>query len=314
VLDDDHGVPSAEGRAALAEWKELLEGGDLDAMVRTAARRVLDLAAPAVRLVSEEISRPALDVTLVSRCVVKRAFDAVEAILLLTESGYAYNALALLRPTCEDLFFIGWLLSLPRGGAHRYLVEKAQLEIKQGIRAQEQFFPEMRERFDREVRPVDEATIAKLTTDIAEHRRVLKDLGRELGWDATPPRVKSMAEVANAVPEYEFLYSAASSSVHASLHHLLRMVWGDPVEDVFSVNNDKLERHYSRFGVIYGTWLLAAIIERAGSELPPLAKAQESDAYGIWLATLLVPTFEHDAPGIVTREELHWDGPPLPGA
>ena len=57
--------------------------------------------------------------------------------------------MALLRPTCEDLFFLRFLLDLPRDQADRYIVEKARLEISDGLLAQEQFFPRMREQFGR---------------------------------------------------------------------------------------------------------------------------------------------------------------------
>ena len=65
---------------ALAEWKQLLEAGETDVLLRTASRRLLDLVEPAIRAASEAISTPALDVSLVARCVVKRAFDTANTI------------------------------------------------------------------------------------------------------------------------------------------------------------------------------------------------------------------------------------------
>lgn len=299
----------------LDEWKQLLDSGDTDLLLRTAAQRFIDIVEPSVRRTSEDISMRAADVTLICRCVVKRAFDAASAILSLTGSGASYNALALLRPTCEDFFFVGFLRNLPREEANRYVVEKARLEIREGLLAQEKFFPKMRELFGREGDPPNAIRIGLLQKAIDDQRAVLRALGSKLGWGASiSPTVKYMAERADAFIEYDFFYRGASSSVHASLHHLLRMVWGDPHSGVFSISNKTLERYYARFAVIYGIWLLGAVMQAAEPELPELHEALESDAYAIWLATLLVPALEHSEPGIVTTEELQWEGPPLAGA
>lgn len=304
---------SAEGQAALAEWKRLLDAGDTDLLLQTAAQRLIDIAEPAVADVSEAIEPPALDVPLICRCVVKRAFDAARAIQVLIAGGLSYNALALLRPTCEDFFFVSFLLGLPREGANRYVVEKARLEIQEGLRAQDEFFPKMRERFGRTGDPPPTTRLARLAAAIDHQKDVVSAIGRELGWrGSTGPRVKYMAEQVEALAEYDFLYRAASSSVHASLHHLFRMVWGNPNEGVFSVSNNELDRHYSRFALIYGTWLMDGVLGAAARELPELNHRMQSDAYGIWLATLLMPTLHHNAPGLVTKYELRWDGPPLP--
>jgi hypothetical protein len=194
-------------------------------------------------------------------------------------------------------------------------VEKARLEVQEGLLAQAEFFPKMRERFDRAGDAPPATRIARMKADIDRQQVVLKDLGHELGWGRlTAPRVKYMAEKADALTEYDFFYRGASSSVHASLHHLFRMVWGDPRKGVFSVNNDHLGAYYARFALVWGTWLMEAVLDVAARELPELRTARPIDANGIWLATLLVPALEHDAPGIVTKEELRWDGPLLEGA
>jgi len=40
-----------------------------------------------------------------------------------------------------------------------------------------------------------------------------------------------------------------------------------------------------------------------------LGEAFNDDAYSIWIATVVVPPLRHGGPGIVTKEELRWEGP-----
>src|SRR6266508_6442199 len=110
--------------------------------------------------------------------------------------------------------------------------------------------------------PVD--TYGPVYSDIDSHitelRRRLRQLGEKLGWgDRASPTVDYMARSIHSDDEYEFFYHAACSSVHASLHHMLRMVWRKRPSGTFSITNANFRQYYQRFALAYSTWLCALV-------------------------------------------------------
>jgi hypothetical protein len=115
-----------------------------------------------------------------------------------------------------------------------------------------------------------------------------------------------MARQAEMTEHYEFFYHAACSYVHASLHHALRMVWGDPDSGVFSITNRNFGQFYGRFALTYGSWLMAEAVALAEGSFDASFPEELTDAYDIWFAIIVKPSVVRRAPAIVTRDELRW--------
>lgn len=301
--------------AALAEVSALLQKGDADEIGLTAARRILQLFETYADRLCMRVTYTKFDVLLVLRCIARETQENLAAIIDLVEGGHAYAATALLRPMCEELIFARFIRSLPEHDAEEFINTKIVLEIDEGISRQRVFFSNQERRFSGRIFParrpsdlhISETTASEIVSEIKRLKSALKDIGRRLGWGSrTSPSAAHMARSTNSTDEYEFLYHASSSSVHASLHHLGRMIWGDANSDEFSITNRNFEQYYRRFALTYGVWLCGDMIELLLKAFPNEWPKEHEDSYGIWLALVMVPTVEHRAPPIVTRHELSW--------
>jgi hypothetical protein len=134
----------------------------------------------------------------------------------------------------------------------------------------------------------------------------LKDVGRRAGWgNKAKPTVSEMAARAGFTEVYEFFYHAACSSVHASLHHLMRMVWVNGESENVSISNRNFEQYYRRFALIYGAWIASEVIAVIEEEFPASFPSEKEDCFSIWLAIVVKPAVVHRAPAIVTGQELN---------
>ena len=118
------------------------------------------------------------------------------------------------------------------------------------------------------------------------------------------PTVYYMAKQTGSLEIYNFFYHAASSSVHANLHNLLRMVWGNPENGQFSITNMNYERYYRKVVIAYGATLFSEIMEVAKDSFPGIWEGVDYEAYQEKVALVIKFT-----PPIVTEEELKWQEP-----
>jgi hypothetical protein len=145
----------------------------------------------------------------------------------------------------------------------------------------------------------------ELDSRISAQKNKLKELGKKVGWGNSPkPSAAYMAEKTDNVPVYDFFYHASSSAVHASLHHLLRMVWRDSRSSTYSISSHGFEQYYSRFALVYGSWLASEVMTTVSSQFPNEWLEEEEDSFSILLALFVKPAIYHRAPKIVTKEEL----------
>lgn len=293
------------------EIERVLESGNANEVLLTSAKNILGLITPTIDTVSN-VAFPIISADLSLRCIGKRAYEALSTIVNLVELAQGYSAVGLLRPLCEDVIFGGWLLTLPREMADKYVVTRAMEEITRAKIAQIKFFPEARQSLGREGRPADETEVARLEERLTAERRRLKDLGVKLGWGSrTGPTVRQMAELTKNLDVYESFYLGASRAVHSSLHQMIRMVWGNFETGEFSISSANFEEYHSRFALTYSIWLVARVMELPGRAFPEALEQMDHDAYSVWLALAIIPAVEQEAPPIVTWQELHWpQGPP----
>lgn len=224
--------PSEERRKqAHEETSRLLKEGDKDALMATAAQRVLETVEDFVDAICSDVvfnESSHFNVSLLLRCVARKTQESLMSITGLVDRQQAYYATPLLRPMCEELIFVRFMKTLPRKEADEYLWNRVILDLLKGLRQQRDFFDEAQKEY-----PVDikqkfkphRGETQDLESRIKEQTRKLKTFGKKHGWgNSLAPTVEYMARASNSNAEYEFFYRATSSAVHANLHHLGRMV------------------------------------------------------------------------------------------
>jgi hypothetical protein len=294
---------------ALAEAKAVIEAGDSNVAILTAARRIHDIFKLFANRLCVDVRSTTVSLDLILRCVARKTEESLAAIIDLTEHGHAYPATALLRQMCEELLFARYIRSIPAADAQEFLQLKALLEVHEGLKTQEEFFTGEQAKYGwddpSEAQNVTRAP-ADIDTKIDVLKERLKDVGRRLSWgkNQTKPSASHMAKRTGSQYIYDFFYHASSSSVHASLHHLARMAWGNAAAGRYSVTNKHLELHYRRFALIYGSSIATEVMEVLRDEYPDAWPREEEEAYSIWLAIIVKPAIVQRAPAIVIKEEL----------
>jgi hypothetical protein len=294
--------------ALAAEVKALLDAGDTDQVCLSSTKRIHQIAKAVADRTCNEVDVSVIGAAIAIQCIARKTEEALAALIELVERGHAYTGAAVLRQMCEELIFAKYLRSIPRTEADEFVRLKAQLETHQGIEAQEGFFTAQQKAYERADESDPELTVRM--PDSA--RRIgaslelkLREMGKRLGWgNKVKPTVRHMAEVAGITNVYEFFYHASSSSVHASLHHLLRMVWYDKTTKRASITNRNFQQYYQRFGLVYGSWIASEVISVVTEEFPGSLPEKLREPFGIWFALTVIPAIVRRAPPIVTREEL----------
>lgn len=251
------------------------------------------------------------DLDMVMRCVSRKAEETLLSIITLVETKQSYYAMPLLRPLCEEYLLTQYLCTLDRHVADEIIREKTILDILKGIHAQSQFFPEAARIFqftEFERLPDHENQMLELQDRIAAQQRKLRTIGASVGWGRRDfPSARYMADATQNGHVYDFFYHASSSAVHASFHHLGRMVWGD---STLSVDNKNFSQYYGRFALIYGSWLTCLTMLEAISYFPDHWPKDLEDSFSILFAFCVKPPVIQKAPQIVTPYELRWNKEP----
>jgi hypothetical protein len=136
------------------------------------------------------------------------------------------------------------------------------------------------------------------------------------------PSVRLMAETANLLDLYDYIYAATSRWVHFSPRTLLRMGWGDILErgsrklkegGAVSFTTKNFTQYYQEFNEFYGSFLFLTLTDQLGPELnlPPEAKGileevrQHIDDTLRWPEDLTYEEMNFKGPNMVHRILLH---------
>jgi hypothetical protein len=233
--------------------------------------------------------------------------------LNLVKSKQAHVAMPLLRPMTEEMIFAHFLLKLPKDDATEYLHVRTNIEIFEKQIAQNKFFSAVAARFkfaDIKTKPPNDLLIKQTRQHIGEARKHLQAMAKREGWPTGPLQtVRDMARVCDMEPYYDFIYRASSSAVHASLHELGRMVWGNPQTGDFRVSYETFQQYYFRFVLVYGGWVASLTAARLAEHFRSSFPWEASDSLSMVMAFFIKPSIYHEAPGLVTSEELRWNEP-----
>ncbi|MEV0192231.1 DUF5677 domain-containing protein [Kitasatospora purpeofusca] len=284
--------------ALFADVSEVLHG---ERTLWRATERIISLAAPYVDEVCLNVPLTAgFDVEIVSRTVVRRAHDALIAVTATLDSRARASARVHLRAMVEDLIFVKWLIGIDEAVATEYVRHRARVEALQAVKAQQDFLPTAYQQLNAEVPRL----AFRDASDVLEQARAeLADLCQQQGWGKRGLSVKKMAEVGNLLPEYEFFYHLSSKAVHANLHEMARMTWGNG--STVDISSSPFEGIHADLAVVYGTWVFSNILEVLADRLDPVKTLVSCQVYGVWLALVLVgPARQGRLPLLIHPEEF----------
>jgi hypothetical protein len=237
------------------------------------------------------------------RSVLRRQFDSLEIVAALVESNQGYAAVPLLRPACEELFWIRYLESVNPAEAGSLLDCLIDTGLLRDLKAQ---FGEVGQAEMFEIGLLPALTAFRVNENQITLR--LKELGRRLKW---PPDVVRSGKlpstwfVAGTNDEskklYRFLYHATSRYVHFSPVELCRRGWGKPGRLEFS--SETYEPIWALFSLAWGARLFVWTIEASlpailaeGAPAPDHKSIQQ--AFDTINEIPLIP--------LVTLEEMSW--------
>lgn len=192
--------------------------------------------------------------SVVLRAVLRRQFDSLEAISHLVAAGRGHAAPTLLRPSCEELIWISYLVTIPEKEAEKLIRCKAVSEVRELLKAQ---------RADGGQAAMEELGLLRYYKRSEESKEAvraqIRALGETLAWppdtrkEGQPPRFPSVLWLAKRTGRkdiYDCIYGATSRFVHFSAQGLLRLAWYKPGS--MSVRSEHFRDYGGAFSLQWG--------------------------------------------------------------
>jgi Family of unknown function (DUF5677) len=245
-------------------------------------KQLMDLLRPVV----DDASRLTWKVSdgfwlLVCRCVLRRQFDALEAIVNLVGRGEAHSSVPLLRPACEEFLWVKYLCTLKPELREVIVLQKSQIETADTLDAQRAYAGDkLMEEFGFTTTFMD-----ALRKNRSSAQMKLKVVKKQLKWPTKPeflPSANFLARLTNEKELYDLIYHATSRTVHFTVSELLRRAWGDAKE--VTISSQHMHGYWSKFSLYWGWRLffftfveIAAAFESQGVPLPNFADETRFD-------------------------------------
>jgi hypothetical protein len=208
----------------------------------------------------------------------------------------AFLFLSGLRGIAEDLIVLKYSLKFSAGTRATYFQKLRELNLRQGILAQRNFF-ESNNPFQYVVGKRNSMQESQAKYDDAKN--ALQEFWKTNGFPKNGPTVKEMSEAVGLSTVYNYIYFAASNFVHFNPHALLRTGWG-PMDGPFTFSIENFGGYYRDLAAVYGAILYLGFAVSFGS----LLQKEEELRTGITeIESILVRTPRW--PEIVTFEELN---------
>jgi len=212
----------------------------------------------------------------------------------------AFLFLSGLRGIAEDLIVLKYSLKFSAGTRATYFQKLRELNLRQGILAQRNFF-ESNNPFQHVVGSRNSMQESQAKYDDA--RNALQEFWKTNGFPKNGPTVKEMSEAVGLSTVYNYIYFAASNFVHFNPHALLRTGWG-PMDGPFTFSIENFGGYYRDLAAVYGAILYLGFAVSFGS----LLRNEEELRTDITeIESILVRTPRW--PEIVTFEELNIPSP-----
>ena len=241
-----------------------------------------------------------LTIALIS--IIRRQFDSLEVISHLVKAGKGFAAGPLLRPACEELIWMKYLVSIELDAAKKLIIYLGIEEQLKSLRAQDNFAG----------RSATETLgllpyLEKMERLEENMYEKLRCLGKRLNWPQRNidrgqfPSVSWLAKKNNQQDIYDFIYHATSRFVHFSVQELCRRAWGNPYTESISIRSIHFQDYWGQFSLHWGLILfLDTVIEFSQF----LEVSADIDQTTILEAAERISKI--GKPPIITAEELHW--------
>lgn len=219
---------------------------------------------------------------LVCRCVLRRQFDALEAIVNLVGRGEAHSSVPLLRAACEEFLWVKYLRTLKPELREVIVLQKSQIETADTLDAQRAYAGDkLMQEFGFTTTFMD-----ALRENRSAAQMKLKVVKKQLKWPTKPeflPSANFLARVTNEKELYDLIYHATSRTVHFTVSELLRRAWGDAKE--VTISSQHMHGYWSKFSLYWGWRLffftfveIAEAFESQGVSLPNFADETRFDS------------------------------------
>lgn len=237
------------------------------------------------------------------RSAVRRQFESLEAISRLVADEQGFAAAPLLRPACEELLWIKYLLKIENAHAETLVQCIGHDEVIKALRKQRTAVGKA---------PFKELGLAKHLRDYERTDKRIRDrlrqLSRSLQWPVRPSEkegaIPPMSWVADKVEEtdtYNLVYHATSRFVHFSPTELLRRAWYLPQKRSIKIDSQQFDKYWGYFSLYWGLLLFLRTTSAAADEIN-MDVVIDSDR--VLRAAKRLGRI--GKPPIITAEELRW--------
>jgi hypothetical protein len=206
-----------------------------------------------------------VDRQLLFRSILRKQFESLEAIAKLSSEKQGHISVSLLRPMCEELIWLEYLLSMSPQDAELLLLSMGRIGIYETFCAQRNYAAR-KHMGDLGFPAKTEGQLAQAAAVAEQH---ITGLAAKLQWPnkrrGILPTVRFLAASVKRDDVYTFLYHATSRVVHFSVPELMRRIWGRPGEMTISSNN--YERYWADFSLYWGGWIYSLVFLRIAPAL-----------------------------------------------
>ena len=233
------------------------------------------------------------------RAIVVRQWEALHAIVALSDKQSTHFGVTFLRPAYEELIWLEYLLANPKE-ANQIVILWARKSVAESVTQQAQHLGAT------VARKIgwSKREVAAQKSALTAINSQLSTIGRRIGWTGgIPPSFRWVSNQVGRADEYKFIYHATSSYVHFSPHELLRRVWGK--HGTVSVSSTHFAEYWEEFAAYWAIHTFVRVVAALGDSLLDLATDVDDTVLDIIEQLQPVP--------IIIPDELRpWPEPPPP--
>ena len=211
--------------------------------------------------------------TIVLRAVLRRQFDALEVMIDMIEKRRSDLTVPLLRPACEEFFWVSFLRRVSPRDREEIVFWKAQIETFNSLNAQ------YNDAGEAEMKRIGfpDGFLVGVRTGSDKGKQVLRAIGARLGWrlkrNQFTPSVRQIAKESNNEDLYLLIYHATSRTVHFSVSEMLRRAWGG--REQIKVSSIHMDGYWAQFSLYWAIRIffftfveVVEELEDRGADLP----------------------------------------------
>jgi hypothetical protein len=247
--------PDRDGDVAVA-----VPGEDLTDEEKSLLRRVdavEDFVALARRLISVEDLKWAdasADYRLLAiNVALRRQLESIDAACLLCRNGLGQLAIALVRPSIEDVIYLDFFRSLKLADSQKLFLLMSRWDQLRSLLAQRDYIGDA----DMEKLWYSKAFLDAAEQEKEQTRVQLKALQQQFGWPkGRLPSAEWVAKRTGRHDLYDYLHAATSRAIHFSAGEIMRRGWGHP-RGIITTGKPEFRAHIAAFALdqLWRRWI-----------------------------------------------------------